>query len=43
VAEVLDYLKTASPEEVARVQEVEAGGQNRQGIANYNAPASFED
>jgi hypothetical protein len=43
VAEVVDYLKNASPEEVARVQEVESRGQGRQGIANYTAPASFED
>lgn len=33
--EVLAYFKDADPAEVKRVQEVEAGGQNRQKIANF--------
>jgi hypothetical protein len=42
-ADVLEYLKTASPDEVARVQKLEASGKGRDGIASYTAPASFEE
>jgi hypothetical protein len=34
-ASVLEYLKDASPEEVARVKQAEARGQNRQQIASF--------
>jgi hypothetical protein len=35
---VLDYLKTASPDEVERVKALERQGQNRQGIGGYEPP-----
>lgn len=46
-AQVLEYLKGASPDEVERVKVAEADGQNRQQIAAYavpsTEPASFEE
>jgi len=44
-ADVLEYLKTADADEVARVQEAEAAGQGRKGIAEFSPPSttgSFE-
>lgn len=45
-AKVLEYLRSASPEEVERVKAVEADGQGRNQIAAYQTPssqASFEE
>jgi hypothetical protein len=42
-AAVLEYLKTASPEEVERVKAVEASGQGRQQIGAFKVPEEPAD
>lgn len=42
VEEVVEYLATASPEEVQRVQEAEAAGKDRAGIRDYT-PQEAQD